>query len=142
MHLLLNDPLASSLVCRLYAGAKLVHGDLSEQNILVAPAFQCDNVINSVEDSSQDLQAVLIDFAQAVDKRHPDARSLLHRDLSRMRSFFQAQGVKTLSVEESMEFVVDDFDNQSAQNDHVVGRFNESSNTLNADVNYADQVPY
>lgn len=121
---------------------------MTEQNILVAPAFQCDHVISSVEDESQDLQAVIIDFAQAVDTRHPDSRSLLHRDLSRMRNFFSNQGVKTLSVEESLEFVVDDFDNQVGAGAHAddganMARLGESSNTLNAESTYpSDQVRY
>jgi serine/threonine-protein kinase RIO1 len=89
----------------------LIHGDLSEYNILVVPACQVENTISSIEDSSNELQAVLIDFGQAVDLRHPEANSLLHRDLSRMRTFFVNQGVKTLDVSEAMEFVVDDFDN-------------------------------
>jgi RIO kinase 1 len=102
-------------------GARLVHGDLSEYNILVAPVFQVDNPISSVEDTTNDLQAVLIDFGQAVDLRHPEAMNLLRRDLDRVRAFFKKQGVKTLDLEEAVEFVVDDFANEV---------FNESSNTL------------
>jgi serine/threonine-protein kinase RIO1 len=95
----------------LYVDARLIHGDLSEYNILVVPACQVDNNISSIEDSSNELQAVLIDFGQAVDVRHPEANSLLHRDLSRVRTFFVNQDVQTLDVSEAMEFVVDDFDN-------------------------------
>ena len=91
--------------CRLYIGARLVHGDLSEYNILVAPSFQVENAISLVEDKEMDLQIVLIDFGQAVEIRHPEAQSLLERDLARVRTFFGKQGAKTLSVQESLEFV-------------------------------------
>jgi RIO kinase 1 len=95
------------LLGRLYVGARLIHGDLSEYNILVAPAFQVDNPICSVEDASNELHAVLIDFGQAVDIRHPEAPSLLFRDLTRIRTFFVKQGVKTLNIDEATQFVVD-----------------------------------
>jgi RIO kinase 1 len=98
------------LLGRLYVGARLIHGDLSEYNILVAPAFQVDNPICSVEDASNELHAVLIDFGQAVDIRHPEASSLLFRDLTRIRTFFVKQGVKTLNIDEATQFVVDKHD--------------------------------
>eukprot|EP00339_Tiarina_fusa_P027216 CAMPEP_0116999418 /NCGR_PEP_ID=MMETSP0472-20121206/2124_1 /TAXON_ID=693140 ORGANISM="Tiarina fusus, Strain LIS" /NCGR_SAMPLE_ID=MMETSP0472 /ASSEMBLY_ACC=CAM_ASM_000603 /LENGTH=320 /DNA_ID=CAMNT_0004698819 /DNA_START=97 /DNA_END=1059 /DNA_ORIENTATION=- len=93
---------------RLYKGARLIHGDLSEYNILIAPVFQVENPISSVEDIVNELQAVFIDFGQAVDIRHPDATALLLRDLDRVRSFFVSKGVETLSVEESHELVTED----------------------------------
>jgi serine/threonine-protein kinase RIO1 len=125
---------------RLYVGARLVHGDLNEQNILVAPAFQVANTISSAEDSSLDLQAVFIDFGQAVDLRHPESLSLLNRDLARIRSFFTKQGVKTLTTDESMEFVVDDFDNG---NEDGVSRFQDNERAFKkGQVSYAGEIPY
>lgn len=91
--------------------ARLVHGDLSEYNILVAPSFQVENLVSSVDDSDSDLQAVLIDFGQAVEVRHPDATDLLLRDLDRVRTFFVKQGVTTLAVEDSLLFVTDQIGN-------------------------------
>jgi serine/threonine-protein kinase RIO1 len=93
---------------RLYKGARLIHADLSEYNILIAPVFQVENPISSVEDTVNELQAVFIDFGQSVDVRHPDATALLMRDLERVRSFFVKQGVQTLSVEEAHELVTED----------------------------------
>ena len=84
-----------------------MHGDLSEYNILVAPSFQVENFIASANDSENDLQAVLIDFGQAVDTCHPEATELLLRDLERVRSFFVQQGVTTLALEDSLQFVKD-----------------------------------
>ncbi len=89
----------------MYTGARLVHGDLSEYNILVAPMFQVDNVTSPIEDTDNDLQSVLIDFGQAVDVRHPEAMNFLLRDLDRVRTFFMKQGVNALTMEEAVEFV-------------------------------------
>jgi RIO kinase 1 len=88
---------------RLYVGARLVHGDLSEYNILIAPVFQVDHPIDAEEG---DLQTVLIDFGQSVDTRHPDAQELLGRDLLRVKQFFFKQGVPVMSDEEATKFVV------------------------------------
>jgi RIO-like serine/threonine protein kinase len=63
-----------------------------------------------VEDASNELQAVLIDFGQAVDTRHPESSSLLFRDLTRIRTFFVKQGVKTLNIDAATQFVVDQHD--------------------------------
>lgn len=91
-----------------------MHGDLSEYNILVAPSFQVENLIASTEDTDHDLQAVFIDFGQAVDVRHPEAESWLRRDLERVRSFFVKQGVQTLAMEDALEFVKEE-DQQQQQ---------------------------
>lgn len=93
-------------VRRLFRDARLVHGDLSEYNILIAPNLQVDHKSNNVE-SENDLQTVLIDFGQAVEIRHPKAEELLRRDLERVREFFSKQGVKTtMSLEDGMRFVI------------------------------------
>jgi RIO kinase 1 len=108
--------------------ARLVHGDLSEYNILVAPSFQVEHAVSSAEDSDNDLQAVLIDFGQAVEVRHPEAIDLLRRDLERVRSFFVKQGVTTLTLEDSLNFVTDE-----TQNDEEVEMKAEAtSNTVEA----------
>ncbi len=58
-------------VRKLYV-AKLVHGDLSEYNILV-----------------RDGAPVIIDFGQAVSTRHPHARAFLRRDVSNLLAYFR-----------------------------------------------------
>ena len=62
----------------LYEKAKLVHGDLSEYNILVPDGYP-----------------VLIDFAQAVTTEHPEAREFLERDIANLNHYFKSLKVKT-----------------------------------------------
>eukprot|EP00934_Nitzschia_sp_Nitz4_P001732 Nitzschia sp. Nitz4//scaffold30_size153850//41876//44817//NITZ4_002768-RA/size153850-augustus-gene-0.51-mRNA-1//1//CDS//3329547232//1732//frame0 len=113
-------------VRRLFVEGRLVHGDLSEYNILVAPTFQVDNKISSVEDTVNDLQAVLIDFGQAVDIQHPEAMHWLRRDLERVRAFFTRTGVKTLTQADSMEFVTG---SNNAEDGEDVEEFHETEAT-------------
>lgn len=61
-----------------YKDAKLVHGDMSEYNILV----------NGDE-------FVLIDVAQAVHLKHPSAEELLIRDAKNVARYFGKLGIKT-----------------------------------------------
>ena len=74
---------------RLYRKADLVHGDLSEYNIMVWNG-----------------QPVLFDMSQSVPTSHPMAEFLLRRDLENVNRFFSRLGVKVLSVEEAYKEVV------------------------------------
>ena len=64
---------------RLWNESKLVHGDLSEYNILV------DSEGNSI----------WIDFSQGVHFKHPEAEELLKRDIENVSNFFSRQGADT-----------------------------------------------
>ncbi|NWG10816.1 serine protein kinase RIO [Candidatus Bathyarchaeota archaeon] len=68
---------------RLYSGAELVHGDLSEYNIMILRG-----------------RPVLFDISQAVPLSHPMATYLLHRDLTNLNRFFSRLGVEVLSLDE------------------------------------------
>ncbi|GKY93575.1 hypothetical protein MPSEU_000324900 [Mayamaea pseudoterrestris] len=92
-------------VRKLYVNAKLIHADLSEYNIMVVPAYLVENMDESIEDPLQDLQAVLIDFGQAVDRNHPEANWLLERDLDRVDTFFATQGVEVMEKDVAFAFV-------------------------------------
>lgn len=67
---------------RLYRKADLVHGDLSEYNIMIWRN-----------------KPVLFDMAQAVPTSHPLAKFLLERDLANLSKFFSRLGVKVLSIQ-------------------------------------------
>jgi RIO kinase 1 len=68
---------------RLYRKAGLVHGDLSEYNIMAWKG-----------------RTVLFDVAQAVPLVHPMADFLLRRDLTNLNKYFSRLGVKAPSVED------------------------------------------
>jgi RIO kinase 1 len=76
-------------VTRLYRKAELVHGDLSEYNIMMWNG-----------------RPVLFDMAQAVPISHPMAGFLLHRDLTNLNRFFSRLDVKVPSVDETCKKVV------------------------------------
>jgi len=104
-------------VRKLYQCAKLVHADLSEYNILVCPMSQVQNAFDKDEEAKDSLQIVLIDFGQAVEIRHPSAGDLLRRDLTIVKSFFHNQGIKTLSLKDSEQFVLKDIENDDVTDD-------------------------
>ncbi len=80
--------LIAEAVRRLYQKAQLVHGDLSEYNIMLV-----------------DSSPVLFDFAQAVPPEHPMARSFLERDLVRLNTYFSKIGVSVPSIERLTSWV-------------------------------------
>jgi serine/threonine-protein kinase RIO1 len=101
-----NAELLSLSRPRLYRDARLVHGDLSEYNIMVAPASLVENRADGVEGNLDELQAVLIDFGQAVDIRHPEASELLERDVDRVQAFFKRVGVEVMDMQACIGFVM------------------------------------
>jgi RIO kinase 1 len=74
---------------RLYRKAELVHGDLSEYNIMMWNG-----------------EPVIFDMAQAVPTSHPMAEFFLRRDIANVNRFFKRLGVKVLSVDEAYKNVV------------------------------------
>ncbi len=66
------------MVKLLYEKAKLVHGDLSEYNIMIPNGYP-----------------VLIDFGQAVQTEHPEAQEFLERDVQNLNHYFESLGVRT-----------------------------------------------
>jgi RIO kinase 1 len=69
---------------RLYRRAELVHGDLSEYNVMMWKG-----------------KPVIFDVSQAVPTSHPMAGFLLRRDLENVNKFFSRLGVRVLSGEEA-----------------------------------------
>jgi RIO kinase 1 len=68
---------------QLYRKAKLVHGDLSEFNILY-----------------HNQKPVIIDISQAVSTQHPKAEVYLARDIKNIFNFFDKLGIKTSDPED------------------------------------------
>lgn len=68
----------------LYNEANLVHGDLSEYNILVNPST---------------FEPYIIDMGQAVTLEHPGADVFLKRDLKNLTRYFKKYGIETSDEE-------------------------------------------
>jgi RIO kinase 1 len=68
---------------RLYQKAELVHGDLSEYNLMIWKG-----------------KLIMFDMSQSVPTSHPLAQFLLNRDITNVNRFFSRQGVEVLSNEE------------------------------------------
>jgi len=76
-------------VKRLYQKAKIVHGDLSEYNIMMWKG-----------------KAVVFDVSQSVSIQHPLADFMLRRDLANVNRFFSRLDVNVIPVEELHKKVV------------------------------------
>ena len=68
---------------RLYRKARLVHGDISEYNIMIWRG-----------------KPVLIDVSQAVPLEHPNSETFLLRDLKNLNRYFKRLGVEIIPIEE------------------------------------------
>jgi RIO kinase 1 len=68
---------------RLYQKAELVHGDLSEYNLMIWKG-----------------KLVMFDMSQSVPTSHPLAEFLLNRDITNVNKFFSRLGIKVLSSEQ------------------------------------------
>jgi RIO kinase 1 len=75
---------------RLYFKAELVHGDLSEYNIMIWKG-----------------RPVIFDMSQAVPLVHPLADFLLRRDLNNLNKFFAKLGVNVPLIEECYKMVTE-----------------------------------
>ncbi|HDI12757.1 MAG TPA: serine protein kinase RIO, partial [Hadesarchaea archaeon] len=69
----------------LYREAGIVHSDLSEYNVLLAP------------------DPVLIDFSMGTDRANPAAEELLTRDLDKLTRYFRKLGVDVPPLEQLLE---------------------------------------
>ncbi|XP_077229825.1 uncharacterized protein LOC143862641 [Tasmannia lanceolata] len=74
----------------LYQKCKLVHGDLSEYNILHFEGH-----------------LYIIDVSQSVDLDHPHALDFLREDCLHVSDFFKKHGVAVMTVRELFDFIVD-----------------------------------
>ena len=77
-------------VRKIYHICQLVHGDLSEYNLLYHKG-----------------KAFVIDVSQSVEHDHPNALEFLRKDINNLNEFFKKKGVNVLTVKEMFDFVVD-----------------------------------
>jgi RIO kinase 1 len=77
-------------VWRMYHECNLVHGDLSEYNLLWHEG-----------------RAVIIDVSQSVEHAHPYANDFLRKDISNITDFFRKKGMLVLSNYQLFLFVTD-----------------------------------
>ncbi|WVZ08777.1 hypothetical protein V8G54_022123 [Vigna mungo] len=75
----------------LYQKCKLVHGDLSEYNILYYEGH-----------------LYIIDVSQAVEHGHPHALDFLREDCVHVSDFFKKHGVAVMTIRELFDFIVDE----------------------------------
>eukprot|EP01119_Soliformovum_irregulare_P016310 TRINITY_DN4700_c0_g1_i1.p1 TRINITY_DN4700_c0_g1~~TRINITY_DN4700_c0_g1_i1.p1 ORF type:complete len:584 (+),score=182.04 TRINITY_DN4700_c0_g1_i1:145-1752(+) len=75
---------------KMFHDCKLVHGDLSEYNILY-----------------YDKQAYIIDVSQSVEHDHPKAFDFLRKDCECIVNFFSKKGVQVLKLKNLFEFITD-----------------------------------
>jgi RIO kinase 1 len=75
-------------VKRLYRNAELVHGDLSEYNIMVFRG-----------------RPILFDFSQAVSIKHPNASQFLIRDIENINRYFEKLSVNVTEVEDAYRVI-------------------------------------
>ena len=80
----------SSDSSKIYHICQLVHGDLSEYNLLYHKG-----------------KAFVIDVSQSVEHDHPNALEFLRKDIHNLNEFFKKKGVNVLTVKELFDFVVD-----------------------------------
>ena len=77
---------------RMYHDCNLVHGDLSEYNLLW-----------------YENNAVIIDVSQSVEQAHPYASDFLRKDISNVTDFFQKKGLRVLSKMKLFQYVTDKY---------------------------------
>jgi RIO kinase 1 len=78
-------------VKKLYQNVKIVHGDLSEYNIMIWKK-----------------KPVIFDLSQAVHLKHPQAERFLTRDIKNLNHYFKKIGAKTYSTEETLRRIRND----------------------------------
>jgi len=78
-------------ITRLYKKAQLVHGDISEYNIMIYRN-----------------KPILFDIAQAVRIEHPMAKQFLLRDLNNLNYYFKRQGASVIPTQTAYEQITHD----------------------------------
>lgn len=110
----------------LYQKCKLVHGDLSEYNILYFEGL-----------------LYIIDVSQSVDLDHPHALDFLREDCVHVSDFFKKHGVAVMTIRELFDFIVDPSINDESIDsylDKVQERILARGDVISAEDEIADAV--
>ena len=108
-------------VRKIYHQCQLVHGDLSEYNLLYHKG-----------------KAFVIDVSQSVEHDHPHALEFLRKDLSNLNDFFKKKGVSVLTLKEYFDFIVDPTIQESRVED-VLEKLSETASNRTEDERTAQQ---
>ncbi|XP_057792440.1 uncharacterized protein LOC131009203 [Salvia miltiorrhiza] len=110
----------------LYQKCKLVHGDLSEYNILYFEGH-----------------LYIIDVSQSVDLDHPHALDFLREDCIHVSDFFKKHGVAVMTIRELFDFIVDptiDDDSVDSYLEEVQKKILARGDEISAEEEIADLV--
>ncbi|KAI6706574.1 hypothetical protein NL676_009536 [Syzygium grande] len=110
----------------LYQNCKLVHGDLSEYNMLYFEEH-----------------LYIIDVSQAVDLDHPHALDFLREDCLHVSDFFKKHGVGVMTIRELFDFIVDSSitdDSVDSYLEEIQQRISARGNVLSPEDEIADSV--
>ncbi|KAL1557092.1 non-specific serine/threonine protein kinase [Salvia divinorum] len=110
----------------LYQKCKLVHGDLSEYNILYYEGH-----------------LYIIDVSQSVDLDHPHALDFLREDCIHVSDFFKKHGVAVMTIRELFDFIVDptiDDDSVDSYLEEVQKKILARGDEISAEEEIADLV--
>ncbi|CAI9787054.1 unnamed protein product [Fraxinus pennsylvanica] len=110
----------------LYQKCKLVHGDLSEYNILYFEGH-----------------LYIIDVSQSVDLDHPHALDFLREDCIHVSDFFKKHGIAVMTIRELFDFIVDptiDDDSVDSYLEEVQQKILARGDVISAEEEIADSV--
>ncbi|CAA2988692.1 serine threonine- kinase RIO1-like [Olea europaea subsp. europaea] len=110
----------------LYQKCKLVHGDLSEYNILYFEGH-----------------LYVIDVSQSVDLDHPHALDFLREDCIHVSDFFKKHGIAVMTIRELFDFIVDptiDDDSVDSYLEEVQQKILARGDVISAEEEIADSV--
>jgi len=105
----------SLIIRKMYHHCKLVHGDLSEFNLLYHAG-----------------KAYVIDVSQSVEHDHPHALEFLRKDIHNVNEFFRKKKVNVLTVKELFDFVVD-ITIEEGQEETALEKLNEKASLRTED---------
>lgn len=110
----------------MYQSCRLVHGDLSEYNLLV----------------TDDGRLHVIDVGQAVEIDHPLSHDLLRSDLGNCFAFFSRRGVQCPPIRHAFAFVADEHVKDEVEAlDHLRERADQSDESYDDPVFRACRIP-